>query len=248
MAVERTAAGFPPNITALTTTRIGGASEAPWHSFNLAFHVGDDAQSVARNRQALQSCLPADVRVAWLEQVHGVKVIDAACDPGVAADASVCRQPGVACAVLTADCLPVLLSHRAGGVVAAAHAGWRGLAGGVLEATLVAMKTAPTDVVAWLGPCIGPDVFEVGPEVFARFCDTASGSALAVVQACFRPSSRPQHFLADLQALARQRLTSLGVACIASDPRCTLTTAASFFSYRRDGETGRSASLILINP
>ncbi|MFN2328959.1 MAG: peptidoglycan editing factor PgeF [Chromatocurvus sp.] len=247
MPVERVAAGFPCNITALTTTRGGGVSRGPWQSFNLASHVGDDAYAVATNRDTLQSSLPAGVRIAWLEQVHGTKVVDAARDHGGPADASVCRQPGVACAILTADCLPVLLCDRAGSVVAAAHAGWRGLADGVIEATATAMSTAPADVMAWLGPCIGPAAFEVGPEVRAAFCDRAPAATVSAVSACFRPSVRPGHFIADLRALARQRLTAMGVDHIAVDSRCTRSAPEAFFSYRRDGETGRMASLILVN-
>ena len=248
MSVERVAAGFPRNITALTTTRGGGVGREPWQSFNLALHVGDDGQAVALNRETLRSFLPGDSQIAWLDQVHGTNAIDAARHPGVPADASVCRRPGVACAILTADCLPVLLCDRAGVVVAAAHAGWRGLADGVLEAAVAAMKAAPENLMVWLGPCIGPAAFEVGPEVLATFCDRAPTAQVASVRACFQPSPRPGHYLADLHALARQRLAALGVGHIAVDARCTVSLPASFFSYRRDGETGRMASLILINP
>lgn len=248
LSVEQVAAGFPRNITALTTTRDGGVGRGPWRSFNLASHAGDDDHAVALNREALQSFLPAGSRIAWLNQVHGTRTIDAARHPGVPADASMCRQPGVACAILTADCLPVLLCDRAGNTVAAAHAGWRGLAGGVLEAAVAAMKAAPADLMAWLGPCIGPAVFEVGPEVLAAFCERASTANVAGVRASFQPSGRPGHYLADLHALARQRLTDLGVGHIAVDTRCTVSEPESFFSYRRDGETGRMASLILVNP
>lgn len=248
LPVERVAAGFPRNITALTTTRGGGVGRGPWQSFNLASHVGDDPHVVAMNRETLQSLLPARSRIAWLDQVHGTNAIDAARHPGVPADASVCRQPGVACAILTADCLPVLLCDRAGTVVAAAHAGWRGLAAGVLEAAVAAMTAAPSELMAWLGPCIGPAVFEVGPEVLAAFCDRAAAAEVAAVRACFQPSHRPGHYLADLQSIARRRLTLLGVGHIAVDTRCTVSVPESFFSYRRDGESGRMASLILVNP
>lgn len=248
MSVERAAADFPRNITALTTTRDGGTSRWPWQSFNLASHVGDNGNAVTANRTMLRSFLPVDTRIAWLDQVHGTRVVDAAREPGAAADAAVCRQPGVACVVLTADCLPVLLCDRAGLVVAAAHAGWRGLADGVIEAAVAAMRTEPAQVMAWLGPCIGPEAFEVGPEVYATFCDRAPKADLPIIHACFHPSVRPGHFMADLRAIARQRLTSLGVEHIAADARCTRSAPESFFSYRRDGDTGRMASLILINP
>lgn len=248
LSVERVAAGFPRNVTALTTTRGGGVGRGAWQSFNLASHVGDDRQAVALNRETLRSCLPAGSRIAWLKQVHGTNTVDAARHPGLPADASVCRQPGVACAILTADCLPVLLCDRAGVAVAAVHAGWRGLADGVLEAAVAAMKAAPEDLMAWLGPCIGPAAFEVGPEVLAAFSDRAPTACIAGVRACFQPSRRPGHYLADLHALARQRLTVLGVGHIAVDARCTVSAPEAFFSYRRDGETGRMASLILVNP
>lgn len=247
MAVEWPRTGFPRNITALTTTRDGGNSHDPWCSFNLASHVGDRADAVAGNRRILQTALPADVRVGWLEQVHGTTVVDAVRGHGECADAAVCRQPGVACAILTADCLPVLLCDRGGTVVAAAHAGWRGLAGGILEAVVAAMTMPPGDVMAWLGPCIGPATFEVGAEVREAFCAGLASAELHAVHAAFEPSRRPGHFLADLHALARQRLTALGVTRIAADSRCTVSAPDRFFSYRRDGQTGRMASLIFIN-
>lgn len=247
MPVERVAAGFPHSITALTTTRGGGVSRGPWQSFNLASHVGDDELAVATNREMLQSCLPAGIRIAWLEQVHGTNVVDAALEFDAPADASVCRQPGVACAILTADCLPVLLCDRAGTVVAAAHAGWRGLANGVIASAVTAMGTGPADVMAWLGPCIGPAAFEVGSEVLSVFCDRGPAADVSAIRACFQRSSRPGHFMADLHGLARQQLTALGVGHIAADPRCTRSLPESFFSYRRDGRSGRMASLILVN-
>ncbi|MEQ8516418.1 MAG: peptidoglycan editing factor PgeF [Chromatocurvus sp.] len=247
MAVEWPDTGFPRNITALTTTRDGGISLAAWRSFNLASHVGDLTGAVAGNRRILQATLPPGARIAWLRQVHGTTVVDAAAGDGARADASVCHRPGVACAVLTADCLPVLLCDRDGSVVAAAHAGWRGLASGVLESTVAAMRRTPSQVTAWLGPCIGSTAFEVGPEVRDAFCAGVAAGHVAAVQACFKPSTRAGHFLADLQALARQRLAALGVVHITADSRCTVSSAETFFSYRRDGETGRMVSLILVN-
>ncbi len=247
MALEWLDASFPAGITALTTTRDDGISAGAWRSFNLADHVGDREAAVEGNRRILQSALPPESRIAWLQQVHGTAVVDAARAAGARADASVCRAPGVACAVLTADCLPLLLCDRSGRVVAAAHAGWRGLLNGVLEASVRAMAVDPSDILAWLGPCIGPQAFEVGPEVFQRFCAHAAAGDAAAVRACFQPGDRVDHYLADLKALARLRLAGLGVSRITLDPRCTLAEPATFFSYRRDGVTGRMASLILID-
>ena len=247
MAVEAPCTGFPDNVLALTTTREGGVSNGPWRSLNLASHVGDSPLAVAGNRRRLYSTLPGSHPVTWLDQVHGTRVVDAAVGGnGLQADASICRHPGVACAVLTADCLPVLLCHRGGSVIAAAHAGWRGLAGGVLDATVRAMECEPAELMAWLGPCIGPAAFEVGPEVREAFCAATVPAQAAAVKACFRPSARAGHFLADLRALARWRLDALGVASIAADSRCTASSPLTFFSYRRDGVTGRMASMILI--
>ncbi|MFN2286971.1 MAG: peptidoglycan editing factor PgeF [Chromatocurvus sp.] len=247
MAVEAPCTGFPDNVLALTTTREGGVSNGPWRSLNLASHVGDSPAAVASNRRILHSTLPGGNPVAWLDQVHGTRVVDVAIDGnGSRADASICRHPGIACAVLTADCLPVLLCDRSGSVIAAAHAGWRGLAGGVLDTTVSAMDCEPADLMAWLGPCIGPGAFEVGPEVREAFCADAAPAQAAAIKACFRPSARAGHFLADLRALARWRLAALGVATIAADSRCTASSPLTFFSYRRDGVTGRMASVILI--
>lgn len=248
MAVECPDTGFPRNITALTTTRDGGVSRDAWRSFNLAAHVGDLVGAVDGNRHVLRATLPPGALVSWLTQVHGTSVVDAATGDGARADASVCHLPGRACAVLTADCLPVLLCDRGGSVVAAAHAGWRGLASGVLESTVTAMRVATSEVMAWLGPCIGPAAFEVGPEVREAFRARSAAGQMASVEACFRPSERAGHFLTDLQSLARLRLAGLGVAHIAVDSRCTASSPDTFFSYRRDGTTGRMASLILINP
>ena len=247
MAVETPDTGFPDNVLAFTTTREGGISSGPWRSLNLASHVGDSPVAVAGNRRILHSALPGNHPVAWLDQVHGTRVVDAAVGGnGLPADASICHQPVVACAVLTADCLPVLLCERSGSVIAAAHAGWRGLAGGVLDATVTAMGCEPADLMAWLGPCIGPLAFEVGAEVREAFCADAVPAQAAAIRACFRPAARAGHFLADLHALARWRLTALGVASIAADSRCTVSSPLTFFSYRRDGVTGRMASMIII--
>ncbi len=191
-----------------------------------------------RNREILRSHVPAAPR--WLSQVHGVSVVDAAdTEAGREADAAVCRDRGVACAVMTADCLPVLFCDRAGSVVAAAHAGWRGLCSGVLERTLASMAVAPKDVMAWMGAAIGPGAFEVGAEVREAFCENNTEDAAA-----FTCGAAEGKWMADLYALARRRLERSGVGSIHGGNLCTYTDSARFFSYRRDGVTGRMAALI----
>lgn len=230
----------PAKVRALQTTRLGGTSPAPWAGFNLGDHVGDDPARVAANRTELRRHLP--VEPAWLTQVHGIAAVDAEkCAKSVKADASFARQPGAVCVVMTADCLPVLFCDRAGSVVAAAHAGWRGLAGGVLEATVAAMAVPADEILAWLGPAIGPSAFEVGDEVRAAFVahDVAADAA-------FVPHG-PGKWLADIYALARLRLAAAGVTAVSGGDRCTVSEADTFFSYRRDGVTGRMASLIWID-
>ncbi len=233
----------PSVVRACTTTRHGGVSRPPWDSLNLGGHVGDDPADVEENRRRLRTALALPAEPAWLNQIHSRHVVEAgawATPPD--ADASVTREPGVVCAVMTADCLPVLFCADDGGEVAAAHAGWRGLAGGVLEAALAAMTTPNARVMAWLGPAIGPQAFEVGDEVREAFVSTESGAADA-----FIPHG-PGHWLADLYALARLRLQRAGVTRIFGGDRCTYTERDFFYSYRRDGTTGRMASLIWIEP
>lgn len=238
----------PANVSALCTTRQGGRSAAPYASFNLAQHVGDSQAAVMANRAMLVDCLPFGAEVAWLEQVHGTAVVEA--QPGAplpVADAQWSRRRGIACAVMTADCLPVLLCSTAGDVVAAAHAGWRGLLDGVLENTVAAMQSPTASVLAWLGPAIGPAAFEVGQEVRAAFLAAAATGDAQRVGGCFIPSAgRPGHWFADLYALARIRLAALGVTRVYGGEYCTHRDASRFFSYRRDGQTGRMASLILL--
>lgn len=231
----------PARVHTLSTTRAGGLGAAPYDSLNLGTHVGDDPARVEANRAILRQALPAEPY--WLNQVHGVTVVEAGAEEGVPdADAAVSRQSGHVCAVMTADCLPVLFCDRAGSVVAAAHAGWRGLHEGVLEATVVAMAVPPGQILAWLGPAIGPDAFEVGGEVRAAFM----GSDPAA-EAAFRPSPRQHKWLADIYLLARQRLVRAGVGSIHGGGECTASDPARFFSYRRDGVTGRMASLIWLD-
>ena len=238
----------PASVTALTTLRQGGESLPPYGSFNLAAHVGDDDRAVLANRATLYRLLPPGCHVTWLTQVHGVAVVNAAvASDGVVADASWSCIPGRACAVLTADCLPVLFCSREGDVVAAAHAGWRGLLGGVLENTVAAMGRDPRRIMAWLGPAIGPAAFEVGAEVRAAFLDAAPARQRPQTDACFVPSAgRPGHYFADLYALAGLRLAVLGLEEVFGGGFCTFSEADRYFSYRRDGVTGRMASLIFL--
>lgn len=235
---------------ALSTRRDGGCSAAPYASFNLAAHVGDDPSAVQANRTRLAGMLPPACSVQWLTQVHGTGVVEAGQGTAVPeADACWTRSPGRACAVLTADCLPVLLCSVDGDVVAAAHAGWRGLLGGVLERTVAAMGVAPGGLLAWLGPAIGPGAFEVGGEVRAQFLAAARAADAADTDAGFVPSPvRPGHYLADLHALARLRLAAAGVHRVWGDNDCTYDAGDRYFSYRRDRVTGRMASLILLRP
>jgi len=229
----------PANVRAAVTTRTGGASRAPYDSFNLATHVGDDPAAVRENRVRLRTALTLPAEPLWLKQVHGVAVTDAAhAGTEPEADGAFAAQPGAVCAVLTADCLPVLLCNRAGTKVAALHAGWRGLAGGVIEAGVKAMGVPGSELLVWLGPAIGPASFEVGPEVRTAFVQHDAQAAQA-----FR-AAREGKYLADIYQLARQRLQRLGVAAVYGGGFCTVTERARFFSYRRDGATGRMATLI----
>lgn len=229
----------PVNVHACVTTRTGGVSRPPYASFNLAAHVGDDPEAVESNRARLRAELALPAEPAWLTQVHGDAVVDATQAGGAPqADGAFAAVPGAVCAVLTADCLPVLLCDRDGTRVAALHAGWRGLVGGVIEAGVGALDVAGGELLAWLGPAIGPDVFEVGDEVRAAFIthDPTASSA-------FRPYANGK-FLADIYLLARQRLAGLGVTAVYGGGLCTVADRQRFYSYRRDGATGRMASLV----
>lgn len=238
----------PAHVQARVTTRRGGVSAAPYASFNLGDHVGDTAAAVAANRSILQKILPAGP--LWLKQVHGSGIVTADQAAGIPeADGSVTRQTGCVCAVLTADCLPVLFCDRSGSVVAAAHAGWRGLADGVLEAAVRAMAVDPGEILAWLGPAIGPQVFEVGEEVRQMFMAHDHEARLAFTPSRLAPQSvgSSPKWLADIYRLARQRLARVGVSQVFGGDFCTHTDAARFYSYRRDGATGRMASLIWLD-
>lgn len=227
----------PVRVRAWQTLRTGGCSPAPWNSFNLGDHVGDDQARVLANRASLRKYLPSEP--LWLKQVHGIAAIDAGNSPrSMEADAAFTRRTDTVCAVMTADCLPVLFCDRAGTVVAAAHAGWRGLVAGVLEATIKNMAVPSEEVLAWLGPAIGPQCFEVGAEVRAAFV-----AADPEADRAFLPSASGK-WLADIYALARRRLRRSGVERIYGGGSCTVSEHERFFSYRRDGITGRMATLI----
>jgi YfiH family protein len=226
-----------PGVRALITTRAGGVSAGNYASLNLGTEVGDDPACVARNRAIVGACLPGEPK--WLKQVDGIRIIEAEKEaPGTEADGAIVRDPGVVCAVLTADCVPVLLCDRAGGVAAVAHAGWRGLAAGIVERVVRAMGAAPRKLLAYLGPGIGPRAYEIGEEIRRVFIDQDPVAAEA-----FAPR-RPGKYLADLYGLARRRLAAAGVVEVYGGGFCT-ASEERFFSYRRDGTvTGRMASFV----
>jgi hypothetical protein len=232
---------IPAGVKAYSTTRHGGVSLPPYDSLNLGTHVGDDAQAVACNRQRLVAGAGLPQMPVWLEQVHGTRVLalDGQMPDDLQADAVYSNVAGQVCAVMTADCLPVLFASQAGDEVAAAHAGWRGLCDGVLERTVERFTAAPGKLTVWLGPAIGPQRFEVGAEVRAAFIAANVAAASA-----FIPYG--DKFLADIYLLARQRLQRAGIFAINGGNRCTVTEMSHFFSYRRDGVTGRLASLIWV--
>ncbi|UOD33555.1 peptidoglycan editing factor PgeF [Massilia violaceinigra] len=248
---------MPAGVGAMATTRTGGVSPAPYDDgaggggLNLGHHVGDDPVLVGLNRERLRRSLPAEP--AWISQVHGIAVVDAASvQPGQAVqvgDASIAHAPGVVCAVMTADCLPVLFASMDGKVVGAAHAGWRGLAAGVLGETVAAMRAAGAgEISAWLGPAIGPGQFEVGSDVLDSFAAQARGKeeAAAMAQAFAAFPGRPGKFLADIYMLARIVLARDGIDRVSGGSYCTASERGRFYSYRRDQVTGRQASLIWI--
>lgn len=245
----------PPNVRACVTLRRGGGegvSLAPFDDFNLGAACGDIPDAVAANRTRLGSIAELPSPPRWLRQVHGIDVLpcsDAAENGGAGvldavgeADASIARDPGVVLAILTADCLPVLFSAIDGSEIAAAHAGWRGLAAGVLEATVAAMHSASGDVIAWLGPAAGPQAYEVGVEVYDTFVSQRADAARHFV------ATRPGHWRVDLFGLARDRLAAAGVVRTFGGDVCTISEPARFFSHRRDGRSGRMASLIWMQP
>ncbi|PHZ23632.1 purine nucleoside phosphorylase YfiH [Yersinia massiliensis] len=230
---------MPAGVKACSTTRHGGISTPPYDSLNLGTHVGDVTASVIANRQRLVALAGLPQMPVWLEQVHGTRVLhlDGEVTPDVRADAVYSRVAGQVCAVMTADCLPVLFCSVKGDEVAATHAGWRGLCAGVLEQTLAQFNVAPASIMVWLGPAIGPQQFEVGEDVKQAFSDIDTQAASA-----FIPSG--SKYLADIYSLARMRLQAAGIHAIYGGDHCTVTEKQQFFSYRRDGMTGRMASLV----
>jgi len=229
----------PKNVRALQTTRNGGFSLSPYASLNLGDHVGDNPLMVERNRMLMQPLLPSEP--VWLKQVHGTVVVDAgqtSCWPQ--ADACITSKPGAVCVIMTADCLPVLLCNELGTVVGAAHAGWRGLCDGVIEQTVHSMNVPPQTLMAWLGPAIGPLAFEVGEEVRAAFVARQPEASEAFV-----PEANGK-WLADLYLLARLRLSALGIKRVYGGGLCTYSDNERFFSYRREGTTGRMGTFIWI--
>ncbi len=233
----------PSGVKALFTTRAGGVSSGTFGSLNLGAHVGDAAADVEENRRRLSALLPSSP--IWLNQVHGIEVVDAAlvkyCGQApLAADASFTTLLNVPCVVLVADCLPVLFCTTDGSCVAAAHAGWRGLHRGILEHTVATMNHKPSNILAWLGPAIGPSAFEVGNDVFKAFTEDAPQDAYA-----FKPATNGTlKYFADIYELARRRLRRAGVTEIFGGQFCTVSNADRFFSYRRDGKTGRMGAMI----
>jgi len=227
----------PANVKTLQTTRVGGISSAPYDTLNLGEHVGDSPMSVARNRMLLNTLLPSEP--VWLNQVHGTVVANAdmaSCLPQ--ADACIARHRDAVCVVMTADCLPVLLCDTQGSVVGVAHAGWKGLAAGVIEAAVQAMEVAPHNLLAWLGPAISQQAFEVGDEVRAVFVKADPKASAAFIP------GQPGKWLANIYELARIRLNALGITQIYGGNYCTFRESERFFSYRRDGVTGRMGTFI----
>jgi YfiH family protein len=228
----------PPGVHAVSTERTGGVSTGPYRSLNLAEHVGDEPAAVAANRDELVSALGLATEPCWLEQVHGPDVLDLDTEPSGRADGAVTSDIGRICAVLTADCVPVLLAARDGSRVGAAHAGWRGLAAGVLPAAVARMGISPAQIQAWLGPAIGPASYEVDAGVRDAFVGLDPGTA-----ACFVPT-RPGHWHADLYGLARASLEEAGVGAVYGGNFCTFADSERFFSHRREAPCGRMATLI----
>ncbi len=229
----------PPAVQAASSLRTGGVSKAPFSSLNLGTHVEDDAGHVRENRARLSATLGLEAEPLWLDQVHGTTVIEAQhYQPRIQADACVTTAAGQTCVVMTADCLPVLFCSQDGSTVAAAHAGWRGLAAGVLEAVVERMRISADDLLVWMGPAIGPAAFEVGDEVREAFCKRQPADCAAFAR---NPKGRWQ---ANLYELARSRLNEMGVTAVYGGDFCTYAEPARFFSHRRDGRTGRMATMI----
>ncbi len=232
----------PPGIRVISTGRGGGVSRAQYASLNLGTHVGDAPDAVAENRTRLRAAAKLPSEPQWLAQIHGTTVVDLDAEVTGAADAGYTRRAGVMCAILTADCLPVVFASESGDTLGAAHAGWRGLSSGILDATVRAMRVPPSRLLAWLGPSIGPEHFEVGAEVRDAFLAQDRGA-----EAAFLANARGR-FMADLPELARRRLRTMGIDRIYGGGECTYENSARYFSHRRDGNTGRQATLIWREP
>jgi YfiH family protein len=232
----------PDTIHALSTARQGGFSLPPYDSFNLGTHVGDAPNTVIKNRDYLANVAQLPESPRWLNQIHGARVINSNdWQLNIDADAMVSQQNHHICTIMTADCLPLLMCNKQGNTVAAIHAGWRGLATGIIEKTIAELRCAPQDILVWLGPAIGPNQFEVGPDVYQTFTQHSAKAIQAFQQ------TDASHYLADIYLLARQRLTALGVSAIFGGDFCTASEKQQFFSYRRDDITGRMASMIWIS-
>jgi YfiH family protein len=241
MSVGRLEADWPapPGVRVLSTFRTGGVSVGSYDSLNLGDHVGDEIAAVTANRQRLRQWAELPAEPKWLKQVHGTNVVDLdAAAPLGPADAAITRQANCVCAILTADCLPLVFSTLSGDRIAAAHAGWRGLAAGVIEATVRALNDSPHNLVVWLGPAIGPKHFEVGGEVREALLTAHPGAERA-----FQANDRGR-YMADLYLLARSRLEGLGISRVYGGDQCTYAQADRYFSHRRDGQSGRQATLI----
>jgi len=236
----------PRHVLVRTTTRGGGVSEPPYESLNLAMHVGDDPERVCANRARVREALRLPSGPAWLDQHHGARVVDLERDDERRADGSYTRKAGIVCAILTADCLPIVITDRSGAELTALHGGWRGLAAGIIDAGLARMRSPRGDLIAWLGPAIGAEHYEVGEEVFDAFARQEPGLGSA-----FAPT-RPGHYRCDLYAIARAMLHARGVTSVHGGSHCAYREAARFYSYRRDGgngrDTGRMATLAWMEP
>ncbi len=232
----------PPRVRACCTTRRGGSSRPPYDELNLGLHVGDDDASVRRNRARLVADLGLPAEPDWIRQTHSTRVVTLERDAGRDADAAITREPGRVAVVMIADCLPILVASRDGGEVAAIHAGWRGLAAGIVEAALASIESAPAELSAWIGPGISRAHFEVGDDVRDAFA-----ARLDTVSAYFEPHGAG-HWLCDLPGIAAHLLERAGVGEVGRAPHCTHRDRGRFFSYRRDGVTGRMAAMIWIDP
>lgn len=242
----RAAWAVPSCVAAFVTTRAGGVSQPPYGSLNLGLHVGDAPESVQENRNRLMKVLPSGTQLQWLEQVHGTSVVDACADGFTrTGDAVYVDRPGLGGVVMTADCLPVFFASSDGRRAALAHAGWRGLLEGVLESTVARFPDVPAEIHAWLGPAIGPCHFEVGQEVLDAFVATASLD-WEETKAAFVPTATAGKYLADIYRLARLRLRATGVLRVSGGGMCTVCESSQYFSYRRDGVTGRFASVVAL--